>query len=557
MNRTPFILILLSLVLLKCSNSPVTGGEGNGSETIARGVVVDNRGIPAANVPVQLLPTAHNPVTPDTSAKLWRTTTNSSGEYTLIDISAGTYALEAGLSSANEKALITKIQISGERTEAVIDTGRLEKTGTIVVQLPHKSPESGGYLYLPGTSTFTIITDSNTTNGQAVLHNVPTGTYTDIVYVATTNAQNIDLLPDTITLIAGDTVESAFIAWKKSAKVQLNTTSSGANIQDTVYNFPIVIKLNATTFDFSQARTNGEDLLFTKPDGTPLAFEIERWDANAKLAEVWVKIDTIFGNNATQYITMHWNNPNAASVSSGASVFDTSAGFVGVWHLGEHTGSLSDATINKHTGSRNGKQAWVQGCVGDGQHFSGSGDYTDLGNIGNPGMSSFSVSAWVKLSTSKGYRTLISKSNGTTPSALYGWTVELGPDGELIIFMATGSGEWGETGTFVLSSKGVGAITDTIAWHHIAVTIDRSGNSGCKVYIDGSDVSDTPAGGDITSIGSLINTVPLRIGAESDGDAPWVGGIDECTIARTVRPAAWIRLCYINQGSNDLLVTLR
>jgi hypothetical protein len=46
----------------------------------------------------------------------------------------------------------------------------------------------------------------------------------------------------------------------------------------------------------------------------------------------------------------------------------------------------------------------------------------------------------------------------------------------------------------------------------------------------------------------------MRIGAEADGDYQFKGSIDECVISHTVRSADWIRLCFINQGTDDRLV---
>ena len=99
-------------------------------------------------------------------------------------------------------------------------------------------------------------------------------------------------------------------------------------------------------------------------------------------------------------------------------------------------------------------------------------------------------------------------------------------------------------------------ITDTNAWHYVAAVIDRSNNESCRTYIDGVDVTDT-CNGDITIVGPLANSFPLRVGAESDGDCQWNGSIDECVISRTIRSDAWIRLCYCNQGLNDRLVKFK
>ena len=54
-------------------------------------------------------------------------------------------------------------------------------------------------------------------------------------------------------------------------------------------------------------------------------------------------------------------NPQAAPTSSGASVFDTAKGFVGVWHLDK---GLGDATANNNSGVNYGTVDTV-GIIGD------------------------------------------------------------------------------------------------------------------------------------------------------------------------------------------------
>jgi hypothetical protein len=65
----------------------------------------------------------------------------------------------------------------------------------------------------------------------------------------------------------------------------------------------------------------------------------------------------------------------------------------------------------------------TDGAVGYGQDFDGFGDYSDMGNVLDPGTSGFSVSAWIKRSDTDNIQTIIAKSNGGTPSPTYGWLV--------------------------------------------------------------------------------------------------------------------------------------
>ena len=82
--------------------------------------------------------------------------------------------------------------------------------------------------------------------------------------------------------------------WKHSGSIYVVTTSAGANLPASAVekNFPLLVRLNKNYFDFSQAKSRGEDIRFSA-NGKPLAYQIERWDAAGGNADVWVRIPTI------------------------------------------------------------------------------------------------------------------------------------------------------------------------------------------------------------------------------------------------------------------------
>ena len=107
------------------------------------------------------------------------------------------------------------------------------------------------------------------------------------------------------------------------------------------------MRLDKTNFDFSAVNKAGSPLGFNKPDGSPLPFEIERWDSGGGQAEIWVLVDTVFGSDSAQFITMNWDLAGAALRSNGAAVFDTANQQVyGVNALGEVTQNVYDANGN-------------------------------------------------------------------------------------------------------------------------------------------------------------------------------------------------------------------
>jgi biopolymer transport protein ExbB len=105
-----------------------------------------------------------------------------------------------------------------------------------------------------------------------------------------------------------------FADWRHSGSLYILTTPAGADLPAgaSVEQFPLLVRLHGDTFDFSQAAADGADLRFSAADGTPLAHEIESWDATRGAAAVWVRVPRIEGN-AVQELRLHWGNPAAAS----------------------------------------------------------------------------------------------------------------------------------------------------------------------------------------------------------------------------------------------------
>jgi len=132
------------------------------------------------------------------------------------------------------------------------------------------------------------------------------------------------------------------------------------------------VRLTSSNFDFNQARDSGQDIRFSKADGKRLPYQIERWDKGNTKAEIWVRVDTVFGNNAVQYVRMHWGKSNVVSQSNGYAVFDTSNGFTGTYHV---SGQLSNSSMNLYNGVDNGSVDTSSGVIAGARAFNGSSQY--------------------------------------------------------------------------------------------------------------------------------------------------------------------------------------
>ncbi|MDD5704843.1 MAG: DUF2341 domain-containing protein [Kiritimatiellae bacterium] len=103
-----------------------------------------------------------------------------------------------------------------------------------------------------------------------------------------------------------------------------------AQVTAALTNFPLLVRLDADSFDFALARADGTDLRFTAADGTTLLdFERELHDAAAKQAAYWVRLPLVSSVSNTLFY-MYYGNSGADGANADG-VWDGS--HVGVWHM--------------------------------------------------------------------------------------------------------------------------------------------------------------------------------------------------------------------------------
>lgn len=144
------------------------------------------------------------------------------------------------------------------------------------------------------------------------------------------------------------------IKYSKTTQIVLNTSATGANTSKDLNNFPVLIKLDNTNFDFDVIKNDlAGDIAFSTLDGSFLSYKIQKWNKANKSAELLVIIPKLLGNNSTQYITISWGASAdhisdqkiktrieekkaheadiAQSNNAGSSIFEASYGKYGVW----------------------------------------------------------------------------------------------------------------------------------------------------------------------------------------------------------------------------------
>ncbi|MBF0433388.1 MAG: DUF2341 domain-containing protein, partial [Fibrobacteria bacterium] len=337
-----------------------------------------------------------------------------------------------------------------------------------------------------------------------------------------------------------------YSAWTYSMPVVLNTTSSGADVSGKVEMFPVLVQLNSSNFDFSQAATGGKDIRFSMGSGKLLPFEIAHWDSGAGKAEIWVLVDTVLGNDDSQHFTMYWGKSNVlSSLSNSESVFDTEKGFTGVWHLNEDgnslTGGYKDASGNNDHGTgRSGmtEESDQPSPVNIGQEFEGTTEeYIHLES--SPfldGAEALSVSFWCKIDQLTVNRGIFARGTVAKRSP---WVLYAASTKNLRMWFETvdGGTNDGAVQTSVINQD---------EWYHVSFTWD-----GTEVLPYINAVAGTA---DSTHQSPLVNSDGANfIGVFSAGNR-WDGMLDEMRTSRVARSADWIKLSYMNQKESQELV---
>jgi hypothetical protein len=192
--------------------------------------------------------------------------------------------------------------------------------------------------------------------------------------------------------------------WSNSQLFAMNPSATGIGSSQT--NFPVLLRLtsiNAAVFSDAGAPA---DVRFSKGTDSTVhyPYQVERWDATRRLAEIWVLVDTLFAASTSQNIVMFWGNAGAASASSGSAVFSPGNGFLAVWHLQDY----SDATGNGYTLAATGTPVKSAGVVDSGYTFTGSSkQYLSVASLlGKPAL--MTLSCWVKITGNSATQELVS-----------------------------------------------------------------------------------------------------------------------------------------------------
>lgn len=324
----------------------------------------------------------------------------------------------------------------------------------------------------------------------------------------------------------GTASAAPFESWAHSGSIFILTTLDAANLPATasVEGFPLLIRLQKDTFDFTSAKPKGEDLRFATSDGVSLPHQIEQWDATRGEASIWVKIPKIVGN-ARQEINVFWGKPDATDESTGAAVFGEANGYLSVWHLGETIADEVGTLASKDTGT-----SIAPGIVGNARHFAGK-----QGIFGGDKISSYPVDAG-EHSTSAWFRA--ERPNST----IIGWGNEEGGRGSKVRMQFRSPPHVHVDSNFAdVDAPEKLALNE---WIHVVHTYSKADGN---IYINGK------LAGSEKSVLNIKSPAKLWLGGWYN-NYDFVGDLDEVRVSKVSRSADWVKLEFENQKPMQTLV---
>lgn len=352
------------------------------------------------------------------------------------------------------------------------------------------------------------------------------------------------LLASVLFLASAILAAEDYDQWSHSMEVILDTSPGGADVASTVTGFPVLIRLQAADFKFSESAGRGRDIRILDAAGALLPHQIESWDSGGARASIWVRVGTIQGNTPGQVMRMLWGNPAAAEIGNGAAVFPASEGYLGVWHLGGPGTTARPNAVGAANpakpGNFEGKEG-RPGLIGACDSLDGADDHLSLGEGFEDFSGGFTFSIWAFPTAIMSWARLLDLGNGTAKENILVARFE---SSNKLYFHSRNP----EEGNMV--SK-VDSMFVSNQWQHISVTFS---GGRATTFRNGNPVRTDTGLASMAKVKRISNFLGR---SNWTADEYFQGKLDEATISSTARSAAWIRLGYQNQKTGQSLVRFR
>jgi hypothetical protein len=276
--------------------------------------------------------------------------------------------------------------------------------------------------------------------------------------------------------------------------------------------FPLAVVIAGDADLGARARADGADLRFVDADGTtPLASEIERFDASTGTLLAWVRVPALSSAPPDHALYLYYGRTDAAP-----RVGSVWTGYAGVWHFADgkdSSGAGHDAL---------GTAAFAPGYLGAALSCDGATNQLDVAMYARPTMLGYEAWIYTNVVTASVYHAVVTD-----------WTANnrwFGLYGTQLDFYD------GTTDHYFDARVAIHT------WTHLAATYD---GANLRVYENGAPLG-TPLA---VSYGGV--TSPLQLGYNPNPAAinqeRFDGMIDELRVSSVARSPEWIATAYANQ----------
>ena len=301
--------------------------------------------------------------------------------------------------------------------------------------------------------------------------------------------------------------------WNSRRQISVDAAATGADIQQTVNDFPLLIRLHAGNFGyFADLAENGRDIRFVQDDKTPLHYQIEQIDSLSEIGLIWVRVPQVRGGVDTDSFWLYYGNEKAPDGSDSKSVYDVAQSLVYHFQVGENI--PQDATAYASNAADSKAQILPTGWIGAAAQFTGNSPITinpapQLAITPDKG---WTFTTWIKINQAQTAAKILQAVDGSN-------SLQLSVQGNAL------SASWAG-----ISTASASLISDR--WQQVALVAKAD---KLELYLDGSLVGSVAI--NLTAINPTI-----QLGAN------FTGLLDEVHIASTARAPDWLKLAYRSQS---------
>lgn len=320
-------------------------------------------------------------------------------------------------------------------------------------------------------------------------------------------------------------------AWSLRQQLTLNTGTDGAAIAETSGDSTVLVRLTDSNFQFGSAREDGSDLRFVAADGkTLLPHQIESYDAVLTEAFIWVRLPEV-RPASKQTFHLYFGNADAAMPAAAKPTDAYDGDTALVYHFDGRGSAPADATGNGNKAESAGATA-QQALIGSGLKLSETTRLVipNSATLEWKQAQPLTLSVWIKPSALQPNAVILSRADGT--SAL---RILLDQGLPTVEVSSAGAPLRGQAAAPVAASS----------WSHLALVAD---GKTLRLFLNGTPCASVDGGLPALNTALILG----GLATEAAGSKGFSGDLDELTICRVARPAAWLKLAAINQANNDV-----